>query len=71
VWIAVSSIAISTKRPRPVRSRSKSAVITPAYMCVPERKSIQVGPAFTGGPSGKPVTLIAPEAACTVKSSAR
>jgi hypothetical protein len=34
-------------------------------------KSAIAGPAFTGGPSGKPVTLIAPEAAWMVMSMAR
>ena len=34
-------------------------------------KSTSVGPAFTGGPSGKPVTLMMPDCAWMVKSIAR
>ena len=34
-------------------------------------KSTRVGPALTGGPSGKPVTLMIPEAAWIVISIAR
>ena len=34
-------------------------------------KSTSVGPAFIGGPSGSPVTLMMPEAAWMVKSIAR
>ena len=34
-------------------------------------KSTKVGPALTGGPSGKPVTLMIPEAAWIVISIAR
>ena len=34
-------------------------------------KSTTVGPALTGGPSGKPVTLMMPDAAWIVMSMAR
>ncbi len=34
-------------------------------------KSVMAGPALTGGPSAKPVTLMMPDTAWTVRSIAR
>ena len=65
-----SSIATSTGRPRPVRSRSRSASrIAPKRWTEPSM-SQRVAPALTGGRSGKPVIAMCPEIAWTVKSIA-
>ena len=42
----------------------------PAYMWTPAMKSAIATPAFTGGASGNPVTLVTPTIACTVRSIA-
>ena len=65
-----SSIGISTARPRPLRSRSRSASRIAPKRCAEPSMSQSVAPALTGGWSGNPVIDMWPEIACTVKSIA-
>jgi hypothetical protein len=58
----------STCCPSPVRNRCSSAARIPAKANVPAIVSARDEPAFIGGPSGSPVMLISPAAACTIVS---
>ena len=66
--IPLSSSETSSRRPRPVRSRSRRAARMPAAACSPQSTSTTATPALLGGPSGSPVMLIRPHSACAMKS---
>ena len=58
----------STWRPTPVRARSTSAAWMPLAASSPQTRSTTAVPAFSGRPSGSPVTAISPPIACSRKS---
>ena len=66
--IAESISETSTWRPRPVRARSISAAWMPLAASSPQTRSTTAVPAFSGRPSGSPVTAISPPMACSRKS---
>ena len=73
VWLtspesAADMRSTSTRWPRPVRSRSRSAARIPMAVCIPDMTSKTDIPARYGGPSGSPVRLIRPDIACTMRS---
>ena len=57
--------------PRPVRARWNSAPATANAPNIPPERSPIGKPMRIGGPSGSPVTLIAPPIACSARSKAR
>ncbi len=65
---AESKSGTSIRCPRPERSRSRSAARTATAAFWPVSTSTTATPAFTGTPSGSPVTAIHPLRACTAKS---
>ena len=58
----------STRWPSPVASRCRSAARMPITAWLPAITSNTEMPARYGGPSGSPVRLISPDAACTIRS---
>ena len=68
IAMVVANIGTSTWPPAPpARTRASSdAMVNAAYRPAP--KSTSGTPAFTGAPSGSPVTLITPAAAWIVRS---
>ena len=65
---AVDSRLTSTCWPCPVASRWRRAARTPITDCSPLMMSNTDTPLRYAGPSGSPVRLIRPEAACTIRS---
>ena len=58
----------STRRPRPVRSRSRRASRIPTTAFCPQSTSTRATPALDGSPSGSPVIDMRPPTACTSRS---
>ena len=64
----LSSMLTSMWVPLPVRSLAKRAAAMPHAVKSPATRSPTDSPALVGGPSGQPLMLIRPEAACTIRS---
>ena len=67
-FTTASCIETSTCWPSPVWCRCISAARMPTTQCMPVPESPIDGQRYVGGPSGKPVTLIAPPIACAIGS---
>ncbi len=66
IMISASSRLDCTQRPRPVRSRSYSAIMMPSASRFPAVRSVIGMPTRTGPCSGKPVIDMSPPSPCAI-----